>query len=181
VRIISGSHRGRIIRAPALRGVRPTTDFAKTGLFNVLQHRFEWPAVTAVDLFCGTGNITWEFLSRGARQVVAVDAQSGCIRFVKKTAAALGFQNLRAVHADALQFLRAFTGPCDVLFADPPYDYDAYDALIAAAARPGLLNAGGLAVVEHAARSHFGEHPTFVMRKTYGQTAFSFFGAAPPA
>jgi 16S rRNA (guanine(966)-N(2))-methyltransferase RsmD len=181
VRIISGSHRGRILRAPALPGVRPTTDFAKTGLFNVLQHRFDWPAVTALDLFCGTGNITFEFLSRGAREVFAVDAQGDCIRFVKKTAAALGFGNLRAVRADALQFLHAWRGTCDVLFADPPYDYAHHDELIAAACRPGLLNAGGLAVVEHAARLHFDEHPTFVLRKTYGQSAFSFFGAGAPA
>jgi len=173
MRIISGTGKGRVLRAPSVKGVRPTTDFAKTGLFNMLRHRVALDRIDVLDLFCGTGNISFEFLSRGALAVTAVDNHPSCIRYVRKTAGELGFHALTAVRSDVFRFLRAASASWDVVFADPPYDFRSYDRLVGD--MTGVMRPGGWAVIEHARKTHFDEHATFVFQRAYGQSAFSFF------
>ncbi|HPT32664.1 MAG TPA: RsmD family RNA methyltransferase, partial [Prolixibacteraceae bacterium] len=121
MRIVSGKYRGRRLQPPVNLPVRPTTDFAKEGLFNVLNNTLDYESLTVLDLFSGTGSIAFEFLSRGAVEVTAVDSNHRCIDFIKKTAADFGASNLKAVKSNSFVFLKHMVAKFDLVFADPPY------------------------------------------------------------
>ncbi len=176
MRIISGSHKGRRITAPKKLPVRPTTDRAKEGLFNILHHRIEWDNLRALDLFAGTGNISYEFASRGVNQIYAVDQNRFCAEFIRKTAENFDF-NIDVIQRDVYKFVKEPFLPFDLVFADPPYDVPEsdYELLIDNIINNNFLLSEGLLVVEHDEHHNFTEHPSFSFSRTYGSSLFTFF------
>jgi len=175
VRIISGKYRGRKLVPPSNLPVRPTTDFAREALFNVLNNVVDFESLRVLDLFCGTGSIAFEFLSRGAREVTAVDINHRCIDFVKKSAVRLGITNLKAVTSNAFIFIRHALPEYDLIFADPPYDLDGVGGIPDMIITSPLITNDGLFILEHAGRYDFEQHPNFSQHRTYGNVNFTFF------
>jgi 16S rRNA (guanine966-N2)-methyltransferase len=174
MRIISGQHKGRKIRAPKNLPVRPTTDRAKEGLFNILQHRFDLNQVQVLDLFAGTGNISYEFASRGAASVTAIDQNRHCVQFIQNTATALEM-SISAIQSGTLEFLKQQKATYDLIFADPPYDFEleVYTKMIALT--ESLLSPEGIFIVEHDKHIDLSQIKGFNDNRTYGNNVFSFF------
>ena len=124
MRIISGTHKGRRIAAPKNLPVRPTTDRSKEGLFNILQHRLEFDTLSVLDLFSGTGNMSYEFASRGVSNITSVDQNSNCIHFIQKTSTELSL-NINSIQSESTLFLKKNLQHYNLIFADPPYDWEA--------------------------------------------------------
>jgi 16S rRNA (guanine966-N2)-methyltransferase len=175
MRIISGSRKGRIIKAPKQLPVRPTTDYAKESFFNILQNYANPIDISFLDLFSGTGNFAYEMASRGCQNIVAVDQHPGCIKFIQKTVEGLGFDAIRPVREDVLRFLRTTKMSFDIIFADPPYDFELYDELIALVLENDLLKENGFFVLEHGPRTSFEDHPLLFDFRKYGNVCFSYF------
>ena len=177
MRIISGSHKGRRIQAPKKLPVRPTTDMAKEGLFNILANRFDFDSINALDLFSGTGNISFELASRGVEEVVAIDHTPACVAFIAKTAEAFGF-DIAVKTSEVQRFLERETRSFDMIFADPPYDFTV-DQLLAIAdvvMKRSLLKSDGVLVIEHSKHIDLSQHSCFKNKRSYGNSVFSFFG-----
>jgi 16S rRNA (guanine(966)-N(2))-methyltransferase RsmD len=174
MRIVSGKWRGKRITAPKTLPTRPTTDFAKESLFNILNNRFFFEDLRVLDLFAGTGNITYEFASRGSEEFTCVDQNKECIRFIAKTAEQLGVE-VQTVQADALAFVRRNATNYDIVFADPPYDWEGHEELARAILEKGLLREGGEAIIEHSASTDLSHLPGFFEHRKYGHVHFSFF------
>ena len=174
MRIISGSHKGRRILAPKKLPVRPTTDRSKEGLFNILQHRLNFKSLNVLDLFSGTGNISYEFASRGVANIAAVDQNRHCVNFIKKTAIDLGL-TIEILQCDSISFLEKKTSHYDLIFGDPPYDWvaEAYFVLILEAKKS--LNESGLIILEHSTFIDLSKGQGFDFSRTYGGSVFSFF------
>ncbi len=172
-------HKGRRLQAPKNLPVRPTTDRAKEALFNILANRLDWESTRVLDLFAGTGNISYECASRGSQAVTAVDAHPGCVAFIEKTATQLELP-IQALRQDALRYLERNRIPFDFIFADPPYVFTpgqlASLAEICRAAEN--LAPEGLLVLEHARQTDLSSLPGFQEARRYGQSVFSFFGPA---
>ena len=175
MRIIRGRYQRRQITAPGNLPVRPTTDMAKESLFNILENYLDFEEVTALDLFAGTGNISYELVSRGCPKVTSVDQDNGCILFIRETANRLGMKELVAVRSDVYRFLANHRMKYDLIFADPPYDCQEYDQLVRLVFDNALLNDDGLFVLEHSKYVQFEEHPHFMEQRHYGKVNFSFF------
>lgn len=175
MRIISGSLRGKSINPPANYPARPTTDFAKEGLFNVLAGTTDFESVAFLDLFSGTGSISYEMASRGCTDIVAVEMNPSNASFIKKTAAALGITGMQVVHHNVFDFLGICTKSFDLVFADPPYALDGLDTLPAKVLNAGFLADDGFFILEHPADYNFVNEPGFVKEKKYGNVHFSFF------
>ena len=176
MRIISGKYRGRRLQPRANLPVRPTTDFAKEGLFNVLNNQVDFESLRVLDLFTGTGSIAFEFLSRGVVEVTAVDSNYRCIEFVRKTAETFGADNLKCVKTNVFVFLRQMKTEYDLVFADPPYDLSAVETIPDIVFAGSILAAGGMLILEHSADHDFSKHPFFTGQRNYGSVHFSFFG-----
>ena len=178
MRIIGGKFRGRRFNPPADKWpTRPTTDFAKEALFNILENTLDFSELRFLDLFGGTGNHSFECISRGCTDVTYVDKFYPCTVFVKKLAAQLQMeQYLKVVRGDALKFMKTNRRPFDYIFAGPPYPLPELgqipDRLFA---NEVMLASGGLFVLEHNQHHNFDEHPNFQQVRKYGQTHFSFF------
>jgi len=174
VRIVSGKWKGKRIVAPKNLPTRPTTDFAKEGLFNILNNRFFFDDLRILDLFAGTGNIAYEFASRGAGEITCVDQNKGCVRFIGEMADDLG-ANIQPVQLDAWLFVQKTTTSYNIVFADPPYDWDKHEALAEALIQKGFLKEGGEAIIEHSADTDLSHLPGFFEHRKYGHVHFSFF------
>jgi 16S rRNA (guanine(966)-N(2))-methyltransferase RsmD len=176
IRIISGTHKGRRLQAPKNLPVRPTTDRAKEALFNILASGLHWPEASVLDLYAGTGNISYECASRGCPSVVAVDAHMGCVKFIEKTAAELGL-HISVYRRDVIKFLGQCGQSFDLIFADPPYEAtaEALGELVSTCLERGLLKPGGVLVLEHASSHDLGNLRGFQEVRRYGSTHFSFF------
>ncbi|MCC6251976.1 MAG: RsmD family RNA methyltransferase [Bacteroidia bacterium] len=177
MRIIGGLHSGRIIQAPANLPVRPTTDFAKTGLFNILQHRYRFEDLQVLDIFCGTGNISYEFASRGAASVISVDKEFKCSDFVKKQTALLKFSQVKVLNVDVFQFLKRLNGQFDIVFADPPFDNKRDFELIDLIFESNALKEDGVFILEHESSRNYAQHCNIKESRNYGKVAFSFFAS----
>ena len=175
MRIIGGTHKGRAIMPPVGYKARPTTDFAKEGLFNSLSNEYDFEDCEVLDLFGGTGSISFEFASRGCRSVHCVEMAPANSAFIKKTATSLGFGNIKVIHHNVFDFLQIFRISFDIVFADPPYAIDSLDAIPDKVLEKNLLKDGGVLILEHPASYNFAEHPRFVKEKKYGNVHFSFF------
>ena len=176
MRIISGTYKGKIINAPKALPVRPTTDFAKTGLFNILRNRYDFPKVDFLDLFCGTGNISFEMISEGVKSVLAVDANAGCVNFVSKTFKELNFENGKAIRTDVFKFFSDTNEKFDIIFADPPYDLKEAGKLPGVIIKNQLLRDGGVFILEHQSKADHSMSDNFIEKRVYGNVGFSFFG-----
>jgi 16S rRNA (guanine(966)-N(2))-methyltransferase RsmD len=158
--------------------VRPTTDFAKEGLFNVLNNLVDFESLRVLDLFAGTGSIAFEFLSRGAIEVMAVDSNHRCVKFIKKTAETFGAPNIIAVKSNSFVFIKRMMATYDLVFADPPYDLEGIEAIPDLVFSSGLLADDGMLILEHSSGYKFEKHPAFHSHRQYGSVNFSFFKVA---
>ncbi len=176
MRIISGKYKGRRLSAPKKLPVRPTTDMAKESLFNILNNTYYFDAIAVLDLFAGTGNISYEFGSRGTSKIIAVDADFGCIKYINTTAKELGIE-IHTYKNDVYKFLEKTSITSDVIFADPPYDFETAQFLDIAnlVFKRNLLNEEGVLIIEHSKHTDLSEHAHFQYAKKYGGNMFSFF------
>ena len=175
MRIISGSLKGRAINPPKNLRARPTTDFAKENLFNVLQNLVDFEECDVLDLFAGTGSISYEFASRGVRSVTSVEINAVHHAFIRRTAQELGVRNLYAVKANAFLYLKSCTKQFDLIFSDAPYDLERSEEIVPLVLEGDLLREGGLFIFEHSKEKNFSEHPSFWQLRSYGSVQFSFF------
>lgn len=176
MRIISGSHKGKQIFPDKNFNARPTTDFAKENLFNVLTNYLDIEGSHCLDLFSGTGSISYELASRGAAEVISVEQNYKHYTFIKRTAAELGFKTMQIFKTDAFFACRKLQGrKFDLIFADPPYQLENITDIPAAIFDHDLLAPEGIAVIEHPASTDFSGHPRFQEHRQYGSVNFSFF------
>jgi len=183
MRIITGIYKGRHFDIPRSFKARPTTDFAKENIFNVLTHYTDFEGATALDLFSGTGSITLELLSRGCRQVVSVELDRDHHRFICDCLKKLpsGSQHTLPLRADVFRFLKTCKQRFDIIFADPPYALQELPQIPDMVLEKGLLNDGGIFVFEHGKNHDFSHHPCFAEHRAYGSVNFSLFRAAAKA
>ncbi|MBS1546519.1 MAG: 16S rRNA (guanine(966)-N(2))-methyltransferase RsmD [Bacteroidetes bacterium] len=179
MRIIGGRLKGRRIEPPRGITARPTTDFTKEALFNILQHSIPLEDIRVLDLFAGAGGISLEFLSRGAEQVISVELDNVLHAYLRRNAAALNLANWHCVKSDAFAFLRAQHGNFDVIFADPPFNLPGTSDLPALVRERQLLGTNGLLIVEHPRDIDFGTDPWFDSCRKYSNIHFSFFTPKP--
>jgi 16S rRNA (guanine966-N2)-methyltransferase len=175
VRIIGGNKRGILLHAPAGLPVRPTTDRAKESLFNILHNHFHIDEVSVLDLFAGTGNMSYEFASREATGVLSVDQNQGCVRFMKESSQKLGFENMEVRKQDVFVFLKQCGEQFDIIFADPPYALSGIPLLPDLVFEKQLLKPNGWFIIEHAAQMKLDHIKGFSEQRVYGQSAFSIF------
>lgn len=176
MRIIGGDLGGRRIQPPAnMPHTRPTTDIAKEGLFNILQNLLDFETIRTLDLFGGTGCISYEFASRGCRDLCIVEQDPKMFAFIRKTAEALGLEGFRPVRQEVFRFIRECRESFDFIFAGPPYALLTIDELPDLIFEHGLLNPGGIFVLEHTPRNAYETHPHFMRVRQYGTTVFTFF------
>lgn len=175
MRIIGGKLRGLRLSPPQNLPVRPTTDLAKEALFNILQNQLDLEDIKVLDLFCGTGNLSLEFASRGVAQVISVDRHMGCVQYVKAAAAQHGLPQIKTYKADVFKYLDLETEQYDLIFADPPYDLPKIPELPKIIFNKNLLKSDGLLIVEHQSNQNLSNHPAFVEQRKYGHSSFSFF------
>ena len=176
MRIISGFLKGRRFDLPSSKWkTRPTTDYAKESLFNILFNWVELENISVLDLFSGTGNMAYEFASRGAKKVVCVEKFGACIRYIQKNAKDFGLEAILEIKKqDVFKFLATHQQKYDIIFADPPYDSPKFPLIPSLVEQQGLLNENGLLIIEHDSRQNFANHPRFVELRQYGQSYFSF-------
>lgn len=176
MRIISGKHKGKRLTAPAKLPVRPTTDFAKEALFNILNNQFHFEQLNIIDLFAGTGNISFEFASRGAKQITAVDAHYGCIKYIGKIKEELSYP-ITPVKSDAFSYLEKTLIKADIIFADPPYDFtkEAFAKIPELVKLRALLLEEGTLIIEHSKHTDLSDLEGFIGQRRYGGSIFSFF------
>ncbi|MBX2974422.1 MAG: 16S rRNA (guanine(966)-N(2))-methyltransferase RsmD [Flavobacteriales bacterium] len=177
MRIVGGRHRNRRLHPPNEMEARPTTDFAKEGLFNVLQHSIPLEGIRVLDLFAGTGNISLEFLSRGAQEVISVEQDRDLFAFMQRTARELNETGWRMVKSDVFTFLNSHRGVYDVVFADPPFAMEGIERIPAAVREAGLLGNDGTLILEHHEKTDVSHLPGYQRTRKYGTIHFSFFGA----
>ena len=175
MRIISGKYRGRTIVPPRNLRARPTTDFAKENLFNVLVNLVDFEELDVLDLFSGTGSISYEFASREARSVTSVEVNSVHHNFIRQTAKELKFENFFAVKANVFLYLKSCTKQFDLIFSDAPYDLEGSEEVIALVFEKNLLREDGFLIFEHSKDKNFSDHPNFWQSRSYGSVQFSFF------
>jgi 16S rRNA (guanine966-N2)-methyltransferase len=176
MRIIAGAFKGRSINVPKNFKGRPTTDFAREGLFNVLNNRVEWSEAKVLDLFAGTGAFSLECFSRGASQILAIDMQPLHVRFINDNFKYFEAHDAHAIRQDVFKWIPSNQEKFNLIFADPPYDIPGLVKLPGLILQSGVLEDGGVLVVEHGKRTNFAHEPGFVMEKTYSNVTFSFFG-----
>ncbi|PCH53115.1 MAG: 16S rRNA (guanine(966)-N(2))-methyltransferase RsmD [Flavobacteriaceae bacterium] len=176
MRIISGKHKSKRLQAPKNLPVRPTTDMAKEALFNILNNSYYFNNISVLDLFAGTGNIGYEFGSRGTENITAVDSHFGCIKYINETAKKLDL-SIHTIKSDVFKYLKKATGKFDVIFADPPYaiELELFEKIIDLVFNKNLLNDEGTLIVEHSKQTNLSKHQYFSYSKKYGGNMFSFF------
>lgn len=175
MRIIGGKYRGRRIDPPADLHARPTTDFAREGLFNILNNRIDFESADVLDLFSGTGSISFEFSSRGAASVHLVEKNMKHIAGINRIIKDMGFENIRPVHIDVRTFLKTCQVKYDVVFADPPYDLKWLTELPDLVIGADILKQEGFFILEHPRDLSFNGHIYFFEHRNYGGVNFSFF------
>jgi len=175
MRIISGRLRGRTIITPRNLPVRPTTDMAKEGLFNIIANRYDLSEVRSLDLFCGTGNISFELLSRGVTDITCVDGNGGCAQFVKQTLEKFECERSNVVRSDVKQYISRAIGKWDIIFADPPFDYLEHASLVEIIQHKKLIADDGVLIMEHPASVDLSQIVGYQNTRKYGRINFSFF------
>ncbi len=175
MRIIRGKYGRRRFDVPTNISARPTTDFARENIFNVIENYIDLEGLDALDIFAGTGAVSFEFLSRGCRSVTSVEKAATQQKFITKVARELGDTNLNLVRGDALRYISAAPRSFDVIFADPPYDMDGFADIPGAVLNSGLVKSGTLFIIEHNKTHDFSALPGFREHRAYGSVNFSIF------
>jgi len=180
MRIIGGELGGRRVNPPAnMPHTRPTTDIAKEGLFNILENNLDLPALKTLDLFGGTGSISYELASRGVRDLTVVEKDPAMFAFIEKNARELKLENYKVIRMDVFRFIAQCTENFDFIFAGPPYALPAIDELPKLVVSRQLLREKGWFVLEHTPRNNYDGYPLFVTQRNYGTTIFSIFVNRP--
>lgn len=176
MRIISGTYKRRRIETPKNLPVRPTTDMAKESLFNILNNHYYFEDISVLDLFAGTGNISYEFASRGTEQIVCIDQNFNCIKFINKTAEAFEMP-IQTIKSDVFKFLEKTTLKSNIVFADPPYSFttEQFSKIPELVFENELLLENGLLIVEHSKHTDLSNLNYYSHSKSYGGCVFSFF------
>ncbi len=176
MRIIAGSLRGRRFDPPQTFDARPTTDFAKENIFNVLTNFIDFESLHALDLFSGSGSISYELASRGCHNITSIERNKLHHHFILKTSAQLGLSNIiHPINADALKYIKSTTSTFNFIFADPPYALPEVDTLPDLILHSNILTHDGLLILEHSTPGRFNNHPNFTQIRTYGKVNFSLF------
>jgi 16S rRNA (guanine966-N2)-methyltransferase len=175
LRIIGGRYKGRRIIPVAGLKARPTTDFAREGLFDILNNRIDFEAVTVLDLFSGTGSMGFEFASRGAKAVHMIEQDPKHISGIRQVIDKIGFTNIKSVHIDVRAYIRTCRVRYDIVFADPPYDLPWLKTIPDLIMGSGLVNENGFFILEHPRSMDFSGHTLFYEHRNYGSVNFSFF------
>jgi 16S rRNA (guanine(966)-N(2))-methyltransferase RsmD len=176
MRIISGIHGGRRISPPTnMPYTRPTTDIAKEGLFNIIENNLDITSLNSLDLFGGTGCISYELASRGASQLTIVEKDSKMYEFIKKTSELLSFENISVIKQDVFSFIKSCTNKYDFIFAGPPYALNTIDEIPIMIFKSNLLTKGGWFVLEHTPRNDYKKYDYYKTERNYGTTIFSIF------
>lgn len=175
MRIIRGKYGRRRFDVPTNITARPTTDFARENIFNVIENLEDLEGKTALDLFAGTGAVSFEFLSRECTRVTAVEKATTQYNFIRKVAQTLGDDNITVVRGDALRFLSTARVPYDIVFADPPYDMPGFAEIPGKILGSGAVKPGTLVIVEHNKSHDFSQLPGFIEHRAYGSVNFSIF------
>ena len=176
MRIISGKYGGRKLNPPTNLPVRPTTDMAREALFNILNNYYAFEELRVLDLFCGTGTLSFEFISRGSPDVTAIDMNGRCLEFIRKTAEQIGMEGLHTMKTDVFRFLEVSNGSWNIIFADPPYIMKESLLIPGLVFEKNLLSPEGRLIIEHPKEISFSKEPTFIERRSYGRVQFSFLG-----
>jgi 16S rRNA (guanine966-N2)-methyltransferase len=176
MRIISGKLKGRRLRAPKNLPVRPTTDMAKEALFNIINNSYYFDSITVIDLFSGTGNISYEFASRGTQNIYAIDANYNCIKYISTTAKELDLE-INTFKSDVYKFIDKTSMQADIIFADPPYDFEVekFLEIVDTVFSKNLLKEEGVLIIEHSKQTDLSTHEKHSYDKRYGGNVFSFF------
>lgn len=175
MRIIGGRKKGAIIKAPKNLPSRPTTDRTKESLFNILSNLYDFESLRVLDLFSGTGNISFEFASRGAKKIFSVDKDYKCISFIEREAGRHEFDQLIPVRSDAFAFIGNSPDKFDIIFMDPPYGFPLLQDIIAEIFELKVLKDRGILVVEHESQRDLSNLPNFTRIRKYGSSSLSFF------
>ena len=176
MRIIGGELGGRKIAPPSkMPHTRPTTDIAKEGLFNIIENNLDINKLKTLDLFGGTGSISYELASRGAKELVVVEKDPAMYEFIKRTAATLSLNNFTVIRSDVFRFIDQCTEKFDFIFAGPPYALHTIDDLPQKVFQKQLLDKGGWFVLEHTPRNNYETYPGYSTQRNYGTTVFSIF------
>ncbi|RYY35175.1 MAG: 16S rRNA (guanine(966)-N(2))-methyltransferase RsmD [Sphingobacteriaceae bacterium] len=175
MRIIGGKLRGLRLNPPTNLPVRPTTDLAKEALFNILQNQRELEDIRVLDLFSGTGNIAFEFASRGAESILAVDRNQNGLNYIKDISKKHGLECIKTFKADVFKYMELETEQFNIIFADPPYDLNRIPEIPKTVFEKHMLLPGGLLIVEHQSMQNLSSHPNFTEQRRYGHSSFSFF------
>ena len=176
MRIISGLYKSRKIVAPKNLPVRPTTDMAKESLFNILNNLYYFDEITVLDLFAGTGNISYEFASRGTEQITCVDQDFGCIKFINQTAEKFEMP-IQTIKSDVFKFLEKTTMQSTIIFGDPPYNFSEvlFSKIPELVFKNNLLQEDGILIIEHSKHTNLSSLNNYSYSKSYGGNMFSFF------
>ena len=172
MRIISGIHKGRKLHPPSNLPIRPTKDMAKESLFNILNHRYSFANKEVLDLFAGSGNISYEFGSRGCYKMTAIDKNKNCIAYIKEQKKKLRL-NINPIQSDAIKYIKKTTNKFDFIFIDPPYNYDYYNEIQKIIIERKIIKSDGCVIIEHDKQTKFTEGN--IELKKYGTVYFSIF------
>lgn len=182
MRIVGGYLKGRTLHPKGKITARPTTDFAKEALFNILENRLDLSDLKVLDLFAGTGNITFEFVSRGVGSVTSVEMMPVCLTCIRDFANQMDVKNVTTIKSDVFKWLKRPTDTgFDLIFADPPYAHEELKNLPQSIFESGVLKENGMLIVEHGREIDFAAYPFFVFHRKYGNVNFSFFEFLKPA
>ena len=175
MRIIGGRLKGQLIRLPQTYAARPTTDFAREGLFNILGNEYEFEDLKVLDLFGGTGAVSYEFASRGASRVWCVEMARENASFIKRESTRLGLENVTMVRDNVFDFLDICHEKFDLIFADPPYALEGLETIPDKVLSKDILFPECYFILEHGSEHSFKDHPRFRKERIYGRVHFSFF------
>lgn len=182
MRIISGKFGGRRINPPAkMPYTRPTTDIAKEGLFNILQNRIAFEGIKTLDLFGGTGSISYELASRGAADLTIVEKDVNMQAFIKKNIAMLGVENCKVLKMDVFDYINSCSESFDFIFAGPPYALGPIDEIPKLVVARNMIASDGFFVLEHTPKNNYEKFAGFNFQRNYGTTIFSFFESVEPS
>lgn len=175
MRIVSGEFRGRHFSPPKNFTARPTTDFAKESLFNIINNHFDFEEIAVLDLFSGTGSISFEFASRGCKNIQLVELNANHYTFIKKVIAELGLKQIVPIRLNAFRYIESTPSKYDIIFADPPYEMKGVEEIPETVFNRNLLNENGWLIVEHSKQTNLSKLPHFSEVRNYGSVHFSVF------
>ncbi len=176
MRIVGGTHRSRQFSIPEKLGIRPTTDFAKEALFNILQHRIDIEGMKVLDLFGGSGSISYEFASREASEITTIEKNPSCVSFIKKNALLFKMDNIKVTCMDVFKYINLCSDTFDLIFADPPFKMENIERIPTLIFEKKLLRENGVLIVEHPSSVNFAKIMQLHETREYGTVNFSIFG-----